>query len=148
MPKLPVADLNRSEAYKKAVEFIEKNEQVKTLNKEIAPLKEELKQSTSDHGEVLDPNKGHQVLTLEGSKGTVVLTNTCKVSTILRPSALEVIKENFSTKEIKDLIEKVEVVRDDVLEQMVKEGRVPDHVVKKLYKTEDTYAFSGKIIKT
>lgn len=147
MPKLPIADLNKSEAYKKAFDFIEKNEQVKSLNKEIAPLKEELKEATSNHGVVLDPNKGHQILTLEGSKGTVVLTNTCKVSTTLRPSALEVIKENFSSKEIKDLIEKVEIVRDDVLEQMVKEGKVPDHIVKKLYKTDDTYAFSGKIVK-
>lgn len=142
MPTLKKQEV-ASPLYETAEKFLSKKERVKTLNKEIAPLQEQLKNAVTKKGTVKDEEKGHQTLVLNGDGDNIVLTNTCKVSTILKPSALEVIKSSLTPQQVKQVVEKIEVVRTDVLEQLIQEGKIKAAVVKKLFTTEDNYSFSA-----
>lgn len=149
MPKMPEKVLiNTEELYKKAISFVNANEEIKRLKKVADPLKEELKES-ADYG-VVD-GKGNKVLEIEGSvdgsKGRVILTNTLRVSATLKPNALEAVKAKCSKKVQEQLIETIEVVRDDVLQRMIETGEIDNDLAKELYTTSDSYAFTAKIIK-
>lgn len=68
----------------------------------------------------------------------VTMTNTLRVSKILLPEAMDILK----TSGLEDCIEYAPVIREDVLEVKVQNGEISADILRSIYQLKESYAFS------
>ena len=86
---------------------------------------------------------GSKVCILPHADMEVVLKRTLRSSAELLPNATDILRENGLT----DCLESVVIVREDRLQAMYEAGKVPDEIMKKVYASKDSYAFSVSLQK-
>lgn len=132
----------------KQAELVEKTENLMRLKdiesstkKELTPLKDELKSYVSENGEDTENAK---VIEVKTEKGIVLLKNIKKRSTSIKHTALDYIKTNLSKRQQLKLIESIEVVREDILIQMLGEDTFTPDQVDNIFNVEITESFTPK----
>lgn len=126
----------------KVNEFFQLNEEIKEKSKKANALKAELKEIVLDSG-TKDPKGSLEISTTDGKFRA---TQTLRVSTGLKTDALEVIKKEGSRADRRDLIETIEIVREDVLEEKIENGTIDVELAQRLINVKENYAFSVKAL--
>ena len=119
----------------KGIEHVQLKQQVKELNARINAIRPSLEDYLKENGSDV---KGSIISVLPYADKDVILKNTLRVSKVLKPEAIDILKELKLT----DCIETIEVIREDVLERMWENKLVTDEDVAKIYATADSFAFS------
>lgn len=141
MPKRETKKISQEELYEKADKYLSVDGQVKSLSKEIAPLKEELKEQVNVSGNT-NEESGHTTLILKSDgKKDIILTNQNRVSSSVSVHALDFLKKQGLAEEY---IETVEVVRTDKVEEAAKAGKFTPEQLKELFSISETKAFTIK----
>lgn len=117
-------------------DYVNKKEQIKLIEKEIAKIRPSLESYLSVEGKTLEG--GSILAVIPYADKEVHLRNTLRESNVLLPEAIDVLKKSG----LKECIEKVEVVRDDIIARKYDAGEISDDVMKQLYKVKGSYAFS------
>lgn len=122
----------------KAIIFVGIKESIKKLNGELKPIDGELREYLSNA--FVEDAKGNQVCVVKHAGKEVFLTNTRRVSTVMRSGAEDVLKRHLPK-----ALEKVTVIRDDVVEEAYQKGEIGLDVIKQIYAEDVSYAFSVKV---
>lgn len=121
------------------IDYVNKKDAIKTIEAEIKELRTPLEAYLKENGKEL-PN-GSRLAVVTHADKDVHLKQTLRVSKVLLPEAIDVLKAN----KLDACIESVEVIREDVLEQMYNMGQIKDDILTKVYKEKPTYAFSVEL---
>ena len=141
MPKKKLVNLNSEQTALCGFSYVNKKEQVSQLNKEIKELRVPLEQYMDANEKEI--SGGSKVYILPHADMEVVLKRTLRSSAELLPNATDILRENGLT----DCLESVVIVREDRLQAMYEAGKVPDEIMKKVYASKDSYAFSVSLQK-
>lgn len=134
------ADARVEEDFKRQIlEYKSIDDEIKALTKRKDALKESLKEQLTRFGKT-DIN-GSVIYEAEFAGKRVEARNTARTSASLVGDALDILKR----KELTEYIEMVEIVRTDILDADIAASRISDAVVKELYESKTTYAFSVKV---
>ena len=120
-----------------AIKFDRNKKTIKSLEEENKALRVPLEEHLSNRGEVLE-GSGHRVCLLEHAGAQITLKYTHKVTAVLQPDAIDILKKHGH----KEAIELVETVREDVIERLYQEGKITDAEMKELYVSKASDAFS------
>lgn len=112
---------------------------VKLLSKELTELKDELKSIVSKRGYEA-PNGSIRFDLDEKTE----LVNTLRSTAKLVPEAVDIIKKHCPEF---NLIEEIEIVREDRLRVLIEKGKINKRLANRLYNITDVYAFGIKEIK-
>lgn len=112
-------------------------QKVKALEAEIKKLRKPLENHVNEKGNVTD--SGTKIAILPFADKQVILKNVYRCSSGLVAEAVNIAKE---VPVLADCIETVEFFREDVLAYKIEEGLVSEELLKKLYETKESYAFS------
>lgn len=116
--------------------YLSKKESIKTLTSEMETIRKPLEEYVGKFGS--SDEKGNLYVTSPYADKTVVLKKTLRVSSAILPEAIEVLKKHKLT----DCLEKVTIIREDILNQMILSGEIPEKILKKIVTTKESYAFS------
>ena len=122
-----------------AIEFDNCKKEVKRYNDHCSELKEPLEQYVEAHCHVT--SKGHKVVELAHADVDITLTKTLRTSAVFVPEAADILRKHKLT----ECIEKVEVVRDDIVQRMHEEGRISDELLAQICQMKENYAFSVSV---
>ena len=128
--------LSNEELALKGMEFYNKKLAIKELETQCKEIRGPLEEAAKTSGAETD--KGSKILVLPLADKEVHLKETLRVGKILLPEAIDILKENG----LEECIENVPTIREDVLERMYDAGKVSEDVLKKIYSTKESYAFS------
>lgn len=130
---------------KKAIEFSGHDTKAKEFAKKADKLKKDLKTFLEGNPDrAITTDKGHVVLTLEKDSFNVQLQLTARVTTSLVPEAVNII-QNKLPKRKGSLLEEVTVIRQDRLQELILEDKIPAEIVDSLYVENTNYSFTSKI---
>ena len=140
MPKMPEKN-DEKDFGPKVKAFYEKNEELKTLGKEVTPLKTDLSETLMKIG-TKDNDKGHvtKEVLVEGDK--YVATNTCRVSKNLSVHAVEAVRKAYPKRT--DFLETTTVVREDRIIEAIEKGEIDVSKIQDVFTFKETYAFTVK----
>ena len=124
-----------------AIKFDNNKKAIKTLEDENKKLRIPLEAYLLENGTIPNEESGHRVAILNHADVQVTLKHTHKVTHVLQPDAVEILKKN----KLKEAIETVEVVREDVIERLYEEGKISDKVMSSLYAAKESDAFSVSV---
>lgn len=124
-----------------ALDYSAKKEQIKTIESECRKLRTPLETYVKQHGKTAASGSLYAVLPYADKD--VVIKETLRVSKVMLPEAIDVLKANGYG----ECIEMVPIVREDVLACMYEDGKIPDELLAKLYEPKSTYAFSVEVKK-
>lgn len=143
MPKIrkrkSVAELSNEELALKAIEYVNKKAAIKELDIQCKECRVPLEEALEASGKTL--SSGSKLLVLPHADVDVHLKQTLRVGKVLLADAMDVIKENH----LDECIELIPTIREDVLERMYNEGKIPDKVLSQIYAEKSSYAFSVDI---
>lgn len=139
LKKKSFEELSNEELALRGIEYVNKKDAIKELEAQCKECRKPLEEYVSEEGKVLD--SGSKLVVLPHADIDVHLKQTLRVSNVLLPEAMDILKENG----LEECIENVPVIREDVLERLYKEGKVPDEVLKSVYAEKKSYAFSVEI---
>lgn len=138
MPKKKASEFpqNAEEIALKGFQYYQGKQQISEIEKSLKETRKPLEAYLDAEG--MDTPQGHKLVVVPYADKDVHLKRTRRSTAILRPEALDILKEMG----LKDCIESVEVVRDDILSEMILRGELPDEVVQRLYEEKVSNAFS------
>ena len=136
MPRKKDNPINQEEYPLMGIEYFQHKKEIKLLEDRNKELRTPLEALLTEKGDVSD--KGNRQLVLHHADKDVVLNHTRRVSQVLLPEAVDVLKANG----LEECIEEIPYVREDVLEVMYQEGKVSDEILKKIYAPKESFAFS------
>lgn len=140
MPKKKsYAELSNEEIALRAIEYANKKEAIKELDAQCKECRKPLEAYVDTDGKTLE--SGSKLVVIPHADVDVYLKKTLRVSKVLLPEAIDVLRENG----LEECIEQVPTIREDVLESMYLAGKVSDEVLKAVYKEKSTYAFSVEL---
>lgn len=122
-----------------AIEFDTCKKESKKYSDHCNELKAPLEQYVDAYCHVTP--KGHKVVELTHADMDITLTKTLRTSAVFVPEAIDILKKHKLT----ECIEKVEVVRDDIVQRMYEEGKISDELLSQLCQTKENYAFSVSV---
>ena len=123
----------------KALQYYAVNEKVKEMTKEATSLKTDLKKDVHKFGTELP--SGSKAIQIDYADKRITLNESFRPLAKTVPEAMDILRDAGIT----DCITTETFLRDDILEEMVKAGKVPDEVMKKLYVVKPSYAFTVKV---
>ena len=124
-----------------ALNFDQNKKTIKRLEDENKKLRVPLETYLAEHGSVPNEESGHRVCVLTHADAEITLKYTHKVSAVLQPDAIDILKK----KGLSEAVETIEVVREDVIERLYTEGKISDAVMRRLYVNKESDAFSVSV---
>lgn len=137
--KKSVTLLSNEQLALQGLEFINKKEQEKAITNELKTLRVSLEDAVMEIGS--EDEKGNKYIILEHADKEIVLKETLRCGKSLLPEAIEVLKKNG----FKHCIEKVEVIRESVLEDAILNGEIDESILSQIYGMKTSYAFSASL---
>ena len=134
--KKNAASITSEEAAVKGLAFVAKKEQIKALESECKKDKPDLENFVQENGKVTE--SGTQIAILTHAGMDVTLKRVYRETQTLVPDAEEILRKNG----LDECIETTTVVREDVIERLYDEGRIPDELLRSLFASKSNYAFS------
>lgn len=140
MPKKKAySDLSNEDLALRGIEYVNKKSAIKELEAQCKECRKPLEEAIKVSGRTLD--SGSRLLVLPHADMDVHLKQTLRVGKVLLPEAIDVLRENG----LDECIEEVPYVREDVLESMYNAGKVTTDVLKRIYQSKESFAFSVEV---
>lgn len=140
MPKKKAySDLSNEDLALRGIEYVNKKSVIKELEAQCKECRKPLEEAIKASGRTLD--SGSRLLVLPYADMDVHLKQTLRVGKVLLPEAIDVLRENG----LDECIEEVPYVREDVLESMYNAGKVTTDVLKRIYQSKESFAFSVEV---
>ena len=139
--KQETGSLTAETAALNAIQFSKNKDTIKTLETANKKLREPLEAYLTENGSIPNEESGHKVCVLNHADKEIVLKYTHRVSAVLQPDAIDILRR----KGITEPIETIEVVREDVISRLYDEGKISDKLLKELYAQKPSDAFSVTI---
>lgn len=133
--------MNQKQLETKTAQLMGLREDESAIKKVLTPLKEELKSYVSLKGEEGDNSKFIEVDT---TKGVVILRNIKKRTVSVKHTALEYIKAELTKRQQLKLIENIEVLREDILTQMLEDDALTPTQVENIFNVDISESFTPK----
>lgn len=127
----------------KTLAYISYQEKVKELNKQIADLKKELTQVVEEHG-TEEVKTGHRHVIVTHAGNDVTLTLEKRTAVFQETNIKDVLKEGVSSDVYKRCIDRITVVRDEIVNGFAATGDIPEEVLDKMYGSKESFAFKAK----
>lgn len=121
------------------IEFHQHKQEIKKLEERNKELRGPLEALLTERGDTAA--NGNKQLILHHADKDVILTHTKRTTQVQLPEAVDVLKEAG----LDECIEMVPFIREDVLEAMYQEGKVPKEILAKCYQPKDSFAFSVSV---
>lgn len=134
-----MAELSNEELALRAIEYVNKKAAMKELDTQCKECRVPLEEAVESSGKTL--SSGSRLLVLPHADVDVHLKQTLRVGKVLLADAMDVIKENH----LDECIEEIPTIREDILERMYNEGKIPDKVLSQIYAEKSSYAFSVEV---
>ena len=115
--------------------------QIKTLEGECKEIRKPLEQFIDVNGRTIEG--GSKLAVVSHADVDVYLRQTLRVSKVLLPEAEDILRKNH----LEECLETTTIVREDVIERLYAEGKIPDEVLVKLYGEKSSFAFSVNVKK-
>ena len=132
-------ELSNEELALRGIEYANKKDAIKELEAQCKECRKPLEAYVDSEGRVLE--SGSKLAVLTHADVDVHLKKTLRVGKQLLPEAIDVLRAY----KLDECIEEVPIVREDVIERLYSEGKIPDEVLRKVYQDKSTYAFSVEI---
>lgn len=140
MPKKKsYSDLSNEDLALRGIDYVNKKSAIKELEAQCKECRKPLEEAIKESGRTLE--SGSRLLVLPHADVDVHLKQTLRVGKVLLPEAIDVLRENG----LDECIEEVPYVREDVLENMYKAGKVTTDVLKRIYQSKESFAFSVEV---
>ena len=134
-----LAEFSNEEIALHGIEYVNKKDAIKELESQCKECRKPLEAYIDSEGRVLA--NGSKLAVLTHADVDIHLKKTLRVSKLLLPEAIDVLRENG----LDECIEEVPTVREDIIERLYLEGKISDEVLRTIYKDKSTYAFSVEI---
>lgn len=137
MPKKKVkTNATSEEVALKGIAYVNTKDQIKTLEGECKELRKPLEAFLDEFGRTTESGSILAVVT-HGDKD-VCLHKTLRTGKTLLPEAQSILESNG----FKECVEMVPTVREDVIERLYEEGKIPDSLLQQIYQEKSSFAFS------
>lgn len=137
--KKSFAELSNEDIALKGIEYANKKEAIKELESQCKECRKPLEAYIDSNGKTLE--SGSRLAVIPHADVDVYLKKTLRVSKVLLPEAIDVLRENG----LEECIEEVPTIREDVLESLYLNGKVSDEILKKVFQQKSSYAFSVEL---
>lgn len=128
----------------KAVAFDGLKQKEKALASEIKEIGSFLKESLDTLGSE-DVNTGNRHIDGVYLGKKVSVTHTARKSTSMVPDILDILEKELSEEDYKDITETVTILRDDLFEQKIIEGKISDELLSRITNVKTVYALTVKV---
>ena len=132
-------ELSNEEIALRGIEYANKKDAIKELEAQCKECRKPLEAYIDSEGRVLE--SGSKLAVIPHADVDVHLKKTLRVGKQLLPEAIDVLRENG----LDECIEESPTVREDVIERLYSEGKISDELLKTIYQSKSTYAFSVEI---
>lgn len=132
-------ELSNEEIALRGIEYANKKDAIKELEAQCKECRKPLEAYIDSEGRVLE--SGSKLVVIPHADVDVHLKKTLRVGKQLLPEAIDVLRENG----LDECIEEIPTVREDVIERLYSEGKISDELLKTIYQSKSTYAFSVEI---
>lgn len=132
-------ELSNEEITLRGIEYANKKDAIKELEAQCKECRKPLEAYIDSEGRVLE--SGSKLAVIPHADVDVHLKKTLRVGKQLLPEAIDVLRENG----LDECIEEIPTVREDVIERLYSEGKISDELLKTIYQSKSTYAFSVEI---
>lgn len=132
-------ELSNEELALRGIEYANKKDAIKELEAQCKECRKPLEAYVDSEGRVLE--SGSKLAVLTHADVDVHLKKTLRVGKQLLPEAIDILRAY----KLDECIEEIPIVREDVIERLYSEGKIPDEVLRKVYQDKSTYAFSVEI---
>jgi len=126
----------------KAAAYMTLKRQIKELTDKSNEYRVDLEDYIDNNGK--EDSKGHIIIVVSHAGQEFELKKESRVSSVQDPEIVDKLKANLGPVNLAKVIEKVEVVRDDVIEVLHEQGKISDELLSKLYSEKTIYAFKVK----
>lgn len=137
--KADFSELSNEQIALKGIEYVNKKDATKELDKQCKELRKPLEEYLAANGKELA--SGSILAVVSHADVDVHLKKTLRVSKVLLPEAFDVLTECGCS----ECIENVPTIREDVLERLIGEGKINEENLKKIYGLTKSYAFSVEL---
>lgn len=137
--KADFSELSNEQIALKGIEYANKKDATKELDKQCKELRKPLEEYLAANGKELA--SGSILAVVSHADVDVHLKKTLRVSKVLLPEAFDVLTECGCS----ECIENVPTIREDVLERIIGEGKINEENLKKIYGLTKSYAFSVEL---
>lgn len=137
--KVTKVDMSNEEIALKGIDYVNKKDAIKELETQCKDIRKPLESFLDLEGTTT--SSGSKVVSIPHADVEVLLKKTLRVSKVLLPEAIDELKKA----KLDDCIELVPTVREDVLESYFLKGKVSEDLLKKIYASKSTYAFSVEL---
>lgn len=137
--KVDFSELSNEQIALKGIEYVNKKDATKELDKQCKELRKPLEEYLAANGKELA--SGSILAVVSHADVDVHLKKTLRVSKVLLPEAFDVLTECGCS----ECIENVPTIREDVLERLIGEGKINEENLKKIYGLTKSYAFSVEL---
>lgn len=138
--KVPtLEELSNEDLALMGIEFANKKDAVKELESQCKECRKPLEEYLKTSGREL--SSGSRIAVLSHADVDVHLKQTLRVSKVLLPEAVGILRE----KGLDECIEMVPMVREDVVERLHLEGKISDDDLLQIYQLKSNYAFSVEL---
>ena len=128
----------------KAVAFDGLKKQEKEIKKELKVRGDELRSALNTIG-VKDPNNDNVYISGTHLGKAVDIVHSSRKRTSFIPEVEEVLKDNLNEEDFNDIVETVTVIREDLLEQKILEGKITSELLDRITEIKETFALSVKV---
>lgn len=140
--KPKIADLSNEDIALHGLSYVQKKEAIKTLEGQCKEERVLLEDYAKRMGKPVG-SSGSTVAVVEHADVAVHLKETARTSAVLLPEALDILKKEG----YKECIEKVEIVREDIVEKLHRAGKISDELLSQIYGFKTSHAFSVEVKK-
>lgn len=137
--KSDFSELSNEQIALKGIEYANKKDIAKELDKQCKELRKPLEEYLSVSGKELP--SGSFLAVVSHADVDVHLKKTLRVSKVLLPEAFDVLTACGCS----ECIENVPTIREDVLERLIDEGKIDEDTIRKIYELKKSYAFSVEL---
>lgn len=138
--KADFSELSNEQIALKGIEYANKKDATKELDKQCKELRKPLEEYLSASGKELASGSILAVVS-HADVDVHLKKKTLRVSKVLLPEAFDVLTECGCS----ECIENVPTIREDVLERLIDEGKIDEESIKKIYELKKSYAFSVEL---
>ena len=121
------------------INYVTKKNSMKELDGECKEIRKPLEAYIKANGKTLE--SGSILAVVSHADKDVHIRQTLRVGKVLLPEAFDVLEKNG----LKECIENVPTIREDVLEHLYEQGKVSDEVLQQIYAEKSSYAFSVEL---
>lgn len=138
--KKSFAELSNEEIALIGIEFANKKDAIKELEAQCKECRKPLETYLDSSGRVLE--SGSKLAVIPHADIDVHLKKTLRVSKVLLPEAIDVLREKGLADEC---VEMVPTIREDILERLFTEGKLTEEDLSRIYQPKSSYAFSVEL---